>query len=84
MVYSVLLTCVHGLLEAVSGRDAAGEELDAEAEPPRRAAPAGVLEAAHQVLPLVRHRGGSARVVTAGISSLFTFSHFHRNNSEIC
>ena len=51
------LTCVHGLLQPVCRRDAAGEELDAEPESPRRAAPAGVLEATGQVLPLVCHRG---------------------------
>ena len=49
------LTCVHGLLQPVNRGDTGAEQLHPEPESSWRAAPAGILEAARQVLPLVCH-----------------------------
>ena len=65
----VRLTCVHGLLQPVGRRDTAGKELNADSESSRRAAPAGVLEATRQVLPLVCHRDSAS---AKKLSNIFT------------
>ena len=56
-----ILTCVERLLQAVRPCQRARQQLDAQPEPPGRAAAAGVLESAGKVLHLVGHddtRGG--------------------------